>query len=418
MAVPSVMADLSVTASSNSPQGSESPSAGDDFIRAYGAIIRSTNAKGSDIASASSIDLGAATGEFVDVTGTTTITSLGTVSAGIVRTVRFTGALTLTHNATSLILPGGASITTKSGDFAMFRSLGSGNWVCVFYADKNGAPVGPFVDINPIVAGSSDATKKARLEVDGLTTATTRVLTVQDRDITIAAATDIGQSTRNLIITNNSSTPNSQVDIDADEIVLKNSSGIPYLASGVNLTVDITASGANGLDTGSEASSTWYYLWVIYNGTTVAGLISASSTAPTLPTGYTYKALVGAVYNDSSSNFVAFHQIGRRTFTGPQTAVNSGSATTYTSVSLATMVPPIAKSASGRMRLISGSTTSHRVDVAANASDLGVCSTGGAIPTGSGSIYAQWNTPLVTAQTIYYRVTNGSAVVEVCEWEI
>ena len=141
MAVPSVMADLSVTASSNSPQGSESPSAGDDFIRAYGAIIRSTNAKGSDIASASSIDLGAATGEFVDVTGTTTITSLGTVSAGIVRTVRFTGALTLTHNATSLILPGSANITTASGDCAIFRSLGSGNWKCVGYFKQSGLPI-------------------------------------------------------------------------------------------------------------------------------------------------------------------------------------------------------------------------------------------------------------------------------------
>lgn len=141
MAAPSTMADLSTTASSNSPQGSESPSAGDDFIRAYGAIIRSTNAKGSDIASASSIDLGAATGEFVDVTGTTTITSLGTVSAGIVRTVRFTGALTLTHNATSLILPGSDNITTASGDCAIFRSLGSGNWKCVGYFKQSGAPV-------------------------------------------------------------------------------------------------------------------------------------------------------------------------------------------------------------------------------------------------------------------------------------
>jgi hypothetical protein len=140
MAVPSSMADMSTTAASNTPAGSESPTNADDYLRAIQAILRSTNAKGSDIASASSIDLGAATGEFVDVTGTTTITSLGTVAAGIVRTVRFTGALTLTHNATSLILPGSANITTANGDVAMFRSLGSGNWKCVFYQRQNGGP--------------------------------------------------------------------------------------------------------------------------------------------------------------------------------------------------------------------------------------------------------------------------------------
>jgi hypothetical protein len=141
MAVPSVMADLSTTANSNSPAGTESPSNADDFLRAIQAIVRTTNAKGADIASATTTDIGAATGEFVDVTGTTTITGLGTVAAGIVRTVRFTGALTLTHNATSLILPGGANITTAANDRALFRSLGSGNWLCVLYVKASGYPV-------------------------------------------------------------------------------------------------------------------------------------------------------------------------------------------------------------------------------------------------------------------------------------
>jgi hypothetical protein len=96
------------------------------------------SAKGSNIASASTIDLGATTGNIVDVTGTTTITSLGTVAAGTTRMVRFTGILTLTHNATSLILPTAANITTAAGDVAMFSSLGSGNWHCAAYLRANG----------------------------------------------------------------------------------------------------------------------------------------------------------------------------------------------------------------------------------------------------------------------------------------
>ena len=43
-------------------------------------------------------------------------------------------------------------------------------------------------DTNPIVKGSADATKQMRFEVDGLTTGTTRVITVPNADITIAAA--------------------------------------------------------------------------------------------------------------------------------------------------------------------------------------------------------------------------------------
>lgn len=141
MPVPSTMADLSTTASSNSPAGSDSPTSGDDYFRALQAIVRTTNAKGSDIASTTTTNIGSATGEFVDVTGTTTITGFGTIAAGIVRTVRFTGALILTHNATSLILPGGANITTANGDVAQFRSLGSGNWKCVGYCKADGTAV-------------------------------------------------------------------------------------------------------------------------------------------------------------------------------------------------------------------------------------------------------------------------------------
>lgn len=95
--------------------------------------------KGADVASATTTDLGAATGEFVDVTGTTTITGLGTIAAGVKRTVRFTGILTLTYNATSLILPSAATITTAAGDRAEFISLGSGNWLCTNYTRASGA---------------------------------------------------------------------------------------------------------------------------------------------------------------------------------------------------------------------------------------------------------------------------------------
>lgn len=131
MPVPSSMGDLSVTESSNSPSGSDAISTGlDNYLRAIQAIVRSTNHKGADIASAASVAIGASAGEFVTVTGTTTITSFDSVSAGIVRTVHFSDALTIT-NSSNIQMPGGVNYTTTAGDVAVFRSLGSGQWRCV-----------------------------------------------------------------------------------------------------------------------------------------------------------------------------------------------------------------------------------------------------------------------------------------------
>ncbi len=85
------------------------------------------------IASATLTDIGAATSNVVAISGTTAIASLGSISAGARRTVQFLGALVLTHNATSLILPGNTNITTAANDTAEFMSLGGGNWICLDY---------------------------------------------------------------------------------------------------------------------------------------------------------------------------------------------------------------------------------------------------------------------------------------------
>lgn len=91
------------------------------------------------VASAATTNIGAAASNTVNVSGTTTITAFDTIAAGAYRRVVFAGALTLTYNATSLILPTSANITTAAGDMAEFISLGSGNWQCVAYSRKNGA---------------------------------------------------------------------------------------------------------------------------------------------------------------------------------------------------------------------------------------------------------------------------------------
>lgn len=130
MTVPTSMQDLSTNESLNSPAGPNAiGNSLDNFLRSIQAIIRTTNAKGADIAAAATTNIAAATAEFVDVTGSATITSLGSISAGICRTIRFTGSPTLVNSA-NIVLPGAANYSCSPNDVLSFRSLGSGAWVC------------------------------------------------------------------------------------------------------------------------------------------------------------------------------------------------------------------------------------------------------------------------------------------------
>lgn len=110
--------------------------------------------KGVDVASASALTLGS-DGNYFDVTGTTTITSIDAVGIGTVVKLHFDSALTLTHHATNLILPSEANITTAAGDEAEFIEYAEGDWICTNYSKASGYPVK--VDPSPIEAGTKMA---------------------------------------------------------------------------------------------------------------------------------------------------------------------------------------------------------------------------------------------------------------------
>jgi hypothetical protein len=106
------------------------------------------------VASATTTDLGAAAVPTfqVVITGTTPITGFGT-SPNTFRIVRFAGALTLTHNATSLILIPGANRTTAAGDVGIYVSDASGNWREISYSKTSAA-----VSTQQVLTSGSGAT--------------------------------------------------------------------------------------------------------------------------------------------------------------------------------------------------------------------------------------------------------------------
>lgn len=84
--------------------------------------------KAADTASAATVDLSTVEGNYVHITGVTTITAFGTVNAGTIMVLEFDAALTVTHNATSLILAGAQNLITVAGTVLVLVSEGAGNW--------------------------------------------------------------------------------------------------------------------------------------------------------------------------------------------------------------------------------------------------------------------------------------------------
>lgn len=67
------------------------------------------------------------------VMGNTNITSLGNAATGVRRTLYFNQSLTITHNGSNLILPGGVDLAVNGGDSAEFVCWGVNQWKCMQY---------------------------------------------------------------------------------------------------------------------------------------------------------------------------------------------------------------------------------------------------------------------------------------------
>jgi hypothetical protein len=176
------MADIAVdpytwssTAGSNSPSGATNIGTGlDDNLRAIQAGVKMALENLSSVAG----------------TNTITATAAGLTAYAAGQEFAFIPANTNTGATTINITSLGAKNVYWNGAACVGGELRQSVPAKVrydgtqFHIIANGFNA-PFSDAHAVVEGSSDATKKARFEVDGLTTATTRVVTVPDRDITL-----------------------------------------------------------------------------------------------------------------------------------------------------------------------------------------------------------------------------------------
>lgn len=270
------------------------------------------------------------------------------------------------------------------------------------------------------ITDGTDTTKKVAFEVSGITTATTRTVTWPDKAGTVAMTSDITTgtkqsvqaATRNLLIKNNATNPNYQLDITADQIIVEDTSGNQLRLDSFSKTLDITASGANGLDTGAEASDTWYHIWAIAKSDgTQASLLSTSATTPTMPSGYTYKGYLGAERNNGSSNFWKIAQRGATCDVEVQAVFTSTTGqTSYTSQSLANFVPSTAVAAKGTAGPVS--TGQRPMSIATDADGVGAVRCGGENATSAFDTFvggSMYRVVLKTAQTLFWKSVDTTA---------
>lgn len=165
-----------------------------------------------------------------------------------------------------------------------------------------------------------------------------------------------------LLISNNATTPNTKLDVAAGQcrdsqnmidINLGNylSQGNPSVTANSATTINFAVNGANGLDTGTFAASTPYYVFAIgdsSNKNQPAALASLSSTAPTLPFGYDSLRLIGWCLSDGSVHLLPFYAQGSGSNLYLQwdapiavTVTSSGTSATYSAMDLSVGMPKL-----------------------------------------------------------------------------
>lgn len=234
----------------------------------------------------------------------------------------------------------GSPATRSSGSSSVIRALFTALQTAFDKFPSLTSKQNQVVHVN---SGSTGLTSTSGFTFDGTTLTVPKIAAAEENSIA-----GIGTySCRGLRGVNNSGTPNTQYDVVADEVVLITpSTGIPVRKTNTGTkTNNVSTAGpaAGGRDqAGAFSSSSWIHFYWIWDGTTLSTVSSATAppTGPTLPSGYTHWAYIGAVYFDGSSHLTATYIRGSKVFyKAVQSALSGGTSTSYASVSLTSLVP-------------------------------------------------------------------------------
>lgn len=206
----------------------------------------------------------------------------------------------------------------------------------------------------------------------------------------------------NLLIVNGST---DELTITADGVQVTD--GTNFIRVAVSETLDATATGANGLESGPVTADTWYYLWALSDGS-VSDVFASTGASPTLPGGHTYKGLIGFARYETA-DWRVFLQRNNHVAQDEQAFTSLSHAAAFTTVGTATgALPPLVTSASGFMG-VSNDNANQGQDVLVsgsnNAGNIGEERCRSQVQ--NIIAFANFEVVLETQQTVYYRTTQG-----------
>jgi hypothetical protein len=378
--VASSLKNWSSTPASNNPTSATTIGTGlaPNFQQIQATLRNELATRSASVTAAATTDIGVKDEGTVLVTnaaGTIAITSFGTVSAGIKKLVTFVvsgGSLSLTHNATSLILPGSSNISVTTGASLMAESLGSGNWKIHWYANQDGSSIlgvtpaqlqaqtyttfttggtstaytlTPMPALTALTAGqrfnvtfNATAGLTPTLAISGLAAKSLKLYDSTGAKVAASASTVISGMNADLIydgtdyvilnqlpnntilqghlngLTMSTAGSSATMSIAAGQAADSNNALYITLAAAISKTTSAWAvgTGNGGLDTGAIANNTSYHFYLIRRPDTgvVDVVFSTSASLPTLPTNYTQYRRIGGARTNGSAQWTKFYQIG------------------------------------------------------------------------------------------------------------
>jgi hypothetical protein len=216
-----------------------------------------------------------------------------------------------------------------------------------------------------------------------------------------------------ITISNNASNPNTQMDIGAGNVDYDNGSG-QLVCQAITKTLQSSGSwtagtNQNGLDTGARANSTWYQIFeIVKNSDNTSDILySTSHTSPTVPSGYTLVAWIGAIRTDGSGN-IDKNYLAKRTSYGQIINFKTGAvATTSTTIPRDDTIPQNTEGAEFMSVIINPISNASVIEIDAQA----MLSNSGTSITNTGALFQDSiANALIVAENFPYASQAGGMV--------
>lgn len=202
--------------------------------------------------------------------------------------------------------------------------------------------------------------------------------------------------------------------------------GVEPVAAGTGtVTINTAVNGVGGLDVGTIAVSTFYAVYAIgdsYGINPGSALISASLTAPTLPSGYDMFFRIGYIKTDGSALILPFRQDGCGLdrwmwYDAPiATGVTAGSSSSYASVDCSASLPANTPTMVRFYCVFSPTGTNDKLVLVpgTSTSTLGYATLSGTGAAVTGNLVCPTDSP--TTDAVDYKVTGTAVAIDVAAY--